>query len=92
MIRFTKHPHAEGARDMTKGSIYKCILLFALPVFLSQVFQQLYNTADTFLVGKFLGTDALAAVSSSGHLIFLMISFFEGLAVGAGTSELQSRE
>ena len=84
MIRFTKHPHAEGARDMTKGSIYKCILLFALPVFLSQVFQQLYNTADTFLVGKFLGTDALAAVSSSGHLIFLMISFFEGLAVGAG--------
>lgn len=84
MVHMTKHPHAEGARDMTTGNIYKNILLFALPVFLSQVFQQLYNTADTFLVGKFLGTDALAAVSSSGNLIFLMISFFEGVAVGAG--------
>ena len=69
---------------MTKGSPYAAILKFALPVFLSQVFQQLYNTADTFIVGKFLGTDALAAVSSSGNLIFLMISFFEGLAIGAG--------
>ena len=70
--------------DMTKGSPYGNILRFALPVFLSQVFQQLYNTADTFIVGKYLGTDALAAVSSSGNLIFLMISFFEGLALGAG--------
>ncbi len=84
MVHMTKHPHAEGTRDMTVGNIYKCILFFALPVFLSQVFQQLYNTADTFLVGKFLGTNALAAVSSSGNLIFLLISFFEGVAVGAG--------
>ena len=70
--------------DMTEGSPYSVILKFALPIFLSQVFQQLYNTADTFIVGKFLGTDALAAVSSSGNLIFLMISFFEGLSLGAG--------
>ena len=69
---------------MTVGSPYSVILKFALPVFLSQIFQQLYNTADTFIVGKFLGTEALAAVSSSGNLIFLMISFFEGLAIGAG--------
>ncbi len=69
---------------MTVGKPYSVILRFALPVFLSQIFQQLYNTADTFIVGKFLGTDALAAVSSSGNLIFLMISFFEGLAIGAG--------
>ncbi|MBR5538859.1 MAG: MATE family efflux transporter [Clostridia bacterium] len=69
---------------MTTGNPYKKILYFALPVFLSQVFQQLYNTADTFLVGKFLGTEALAAVSSSGNLIFLMISFFEGISLGAG--------
>ncbi len=74
----------EGAKDMTKGSPYRLILGFALPVFLSQVFQQFYNTADTLIVGKFLGTEALAAVSSSGNLIFLMISFFEGLALGAG--------
>ncbi|MBQ6613813.1 MAG: MATE family efflux transporter [Clostridia bacterium] len=73
-----------SARDMTVGSPYKNILLFALPVFLSQIFQQLYNTADSFLVGKFLGTNALAAVSSSGNLIFLMISFFEGVSLGAG--------
>ena len=73
-----------GAKDMTVGSPYKNILLFALPVFLSQIFQQLYNTADSFLVGKFLGTDSLAAVSSSGNLIFLMISFFEGVSLGAG--------
>ncbi len=74
----------EGAKDMTKGSPYRLILGFALPVFLSQVFQQFYNTADTLIVGKFLGTEALAAVASSGNLIFLMISFFEGLALGAG--------
>lgn len=83
---FVRHASiADGApQDMTTGSPYRKILIFALPVFLSQVFQQLYNTADTFLVGKFLGTDALAAVSSSGNLIFLMISFFEGVSIGAG--------
>lgn len=70
--------------DMTRGSPPKLILRFALPVFLSQVFQQLYNTADSLIVGRFLGDAALAAVSSSGNLIFLMISFFEGLSVGAG--------
>ena len=82
----TRHVSIEKGdlRDMTTGNPYKKILYFALPVFLSQVFQQLYNTADTFLVGKFLGTEALAAVSSSGNLIFLMISFFEGISLGAG--------
>ncbi|MBQ4102785.1 MAG: MATE family efflux transporter, partial [Oscillospiraceae bacterium] len=69
---------------MTQGSPYKLIISFALPVFLSQVFQQLYNTADALIVGNFLGTEALAAVTSSGTLIFLMISFFAGMAMGAG--------
>ena len=73
-----------GVRDMTVGNLYSHMVSFALPVLLSQIFQQLYNTADTFIVGKFLGTDALAAVSSSGTLIFLMISFFVGTAQGAG--------
>jgi len=73
-----------GVRDMTRGNPYSHMVGFALPVLLSQIFQQLYNTADTFIVGKFLGTDALAAVSSSGTLIFLMISFFAGTAQGAG--------
>lgn len=69
---------------MTVGNPYRLILEFAIPIFLSQVFQQFYNTADTLIVGKFLGTEALAAVSSSGNLIFLLTSFFIGTAMGAG--------
>ena len=74
-------PHT---KDMTKGNPYTLMLGFTLPIFLSQVFQQLYNTADAFIVGRYLGTDALAAVTSSGTLIFLMVSFFTGTAMGAG--------
>lgn len=71
-------------RDLTVGSPYLLIVRFALPLLLSQVFQQMYNTADSLIVGKFLGTEALAAVSSSGTLIFLLTSFFDGTAMGAG--------
>lgn len=70
--------------DMTVGTPWKLIAGFALPVFLSQLFQQLYNTADSLIVGKFLGTESLAAVSSSGNLIFLLTSFFIGATMGAG--------
>ena len=70
--------------SLTEGSIWKGMLLFALPVFLGNIFQQLYNTFDAWCVGNFIGDDALAAVSSSGSLIFMMISFFYGLAMGAG--------
>ncbi len=69
---------------MTKGNIYRLIVNFAMPIMLSQIFQQLYNTADSLIVGRFLGTEALAAVSSSGTLINLFISFFMGTAMGAG--------
>ena len=72
---------------MTEGPIWKKIVLFALPLFLGNLFQQLYNTADSLIVGNFLGSDALAAVSSSGSLIFLMVGFFNGIALG-GTSLL----
>ena len=68
---------------MTEGSISKKILLFALPLFLGQLLQQLYNVADSIIVGKYLGTDALAAVTSSGSLIFLMVGFINGLFMGA---------
>lgn len=71
-------------RSLTEGSIWKGILLFALPVFLGNVFQQLYNTFDAWCVGNYIGDDALAAVSSSGSLIFMMVSFFNGLSMGAG--------
>lgn len=60
------------------------MLLFALPVFLGNVFQQLYNAFDAWCVGNYVGDNALAAVSSSGSLIFMMISFFNGTAMGAG--------
>lgn len=69
---------------MTEGTIWKQILAFAFPIFLGNLFQQLYNTADSLIVGNFLGSNALAAVSSSGNLIFLMVGFFNGIAMGAG--------
>ncbi len=70
--------------SLTEGAIWKSMLLFALPVFLSNAFQQLYNAFDTWCVGHFINDDALAAVGSSGSLIFLMVSFFQGLSMGAG--------
>jgi len=70
--------------SLTEGSIWKAMLFFAFPVFLGNVFQQLYNAFDAWCVGNYIGDDALAAVSSSGSLIFMMISFFNGVAMGAG--------
>lgn len=69
---------------MTEGPVWKSIILFALPLFLGNLFQQLYNTADSLIVGNFLGSNPLAAVTSCGNLIFLLIGFFNGIAVGAG--------
>ena len=87
MEQFRKKVHntaSSHTKDMTTGNPYSLMLGFAMPIFLSQIFQQLYNTADAFIVGQNLGTNALAAVTSSGTLIFLMISFFAGIAMGAG--------
>jgi len=69
---------------LTEGSIWKKMLLFALPVLLGNIFQQFYNAFDSWCVGNFINEDALAAVSSSGNLIFLMVGFFNGTAMGAG--------
>ena len=69
---------------LLEGSIWKGIVGFAIPIFLGNLFQQLYNTVDSLIVGKFLGSEALAAVTSSGSLIFLMVGFFNGIAIGAG--------
>ena len=76
----------ETTLDMTRGSPAKLITAFAIPVLLSQVFQQLYNTADALIVARYLGDDALAAVSSTGNLVFLLISFFVGLTTGASVA------
>ena len=75
---------SSNTTDMTKGEPWKVILKFALPIFLSNLFQQLYNAIDSLIVGNFIGTDALGAVSSSGSLIFLFTSFITGIAMGAG--------
>ncbi len=73
-----------GKRSLTEGSIWKGMLLFALPVFLGNVLQQFYNAFDSWVVGQYIGDNALAAVSSSGSLVFMMIGFFNGVAMGAG--------
>jgi len=69
---------------MTEGSIPKKIIKFAIPIFIGQLFQQLYNTVDSLIVGNMIGRTALAAVSSTGTLTFLVIGFFFGFSMGAG--------
>ncbi|MEG1458736.1 MAG: MATE family efflux transporter [Acetivibrio sp.] len=69
---------------MTEGPVWKKITMFAMPIFLGNLFQQLYNIVDSLVVGNFIGSDALAAVSSSGSLIFLLVGLFGGIFVGAG--------
>lgn len=78
--------HIQPARStlMTEGPIARQLIAFAFPLLLGNLFQQLYNTADSLIVGNFLGSEALAAVSSSSNLIFLLVGFFNGLAMGAG--------
>lgn len=67
---------------MTVGNPAKIILKFMLPLFLGNVFQQLYNMADTIIVGRFVGPDALAAVGSTGTIMFLILGFSQGLTGG----------
>ena len=73
----------EQATRMTEGSVWRHIVRFALPVFWGNLFQQLYNVVDSLVVGNFLGSDALAAVGSSGSLIFLFVGLFSGIFTGA---------
>ena len=80
----TAQPQQEKTLLMTEGSIWKSILLFSVPLILGNLLQQLYNTADSIIVGNFLGSNALAAVGSSGSPIYLLIGFSQGVAVGAG--------
>lgn len=70
--------------SLIQGSIWKAMVLFALPVFLGNLLQQFYNAFDSWVVGHYIGDTALAAVSSSGSLVFMMVSFFNGVAMGGG--------
>lgn len=78
------HSMSRQAKLMTTGPIQGHIIRFAIPIFLGTLFQQLYNTADSLVVGNFVGTEALAAITSCGSLIFLLIGLVQGVFVGAG--------
>lgn len=71
---------------MTKGVIWKQILAFAFPLMIGNLFQQLYNTVDSIVVGNFVGKEALAAVGSTGPIINTLIGFFMGLSAGMGVA------
>lgn len=71
-------------KDMTTGNPLKIILLFSIPVLLGNLFQQFYNMVDTIIVGRYLGEEALAAVGSTGCLMFLVLGFANGIAQGFG--------
>lgn len=71
-------------KDMTSGNPLKIILLFSIPVLLGNLFQQFYNMVDTIIVGRYLGEEALAAVGSTGCLMFLVLGFANGIAQGFG--------
>ena len=81
-------------KDMTVGNPTKMILNFTIPLFIGNVFQQLYNMADTIIVGKFVGANALAAVGSTGTIMFLIIGFLQGMTAriySAYCTEIRSR-
>ena len=68
--------------DMTYGDISKQLFMFTIPILLSQILQQFYNIADTAIIGRYIGTDALAAIGSTGLLISVIVNFFIGLSTG----------
>lgn len=72
-------------KDLTAGSVTKTMLLFSCPMILGNLLQQLYNVADSFIVGKFIGSDALAAVGSAYSLMTFITSVLIGLCMGSGT-------
>ena len=74
----------KSVHSLTEGSIAQGMLRFAMPLFLGNLFQQLYYTVDALIVGNFLGSSALAAVSSSSSLIYMLVGFFQGIGSGAG--------
>ena len=73
-----------AAQDMTEGTPWKKIVSFAIPLLIGNIAQQLYNTADSVIVGKYVGDLALAAVGGCGPTLNLLIVLFVGIATGAG--------
>ena len=82
MSVFSKNKRADV--DMTVGSIFRHILMFALPLLIGNLFQQLYNMVDTWVVGNFVSNEAFSAVGTVGPIVNMLIGFFAGLSSGAG--------
>jgi len=80
----TKKAKSIRETDMTVGNPTKHLLMFALPVFLGNMLQQLYNIIDTMVVGNFVGSDALAAIGTCGSINFLFFALSSGLSIGIG--------
>ena len=71
-------------KDMTQGTPWKRIAEFTIPMFIGNIAQQFYNTADSIIVGRYIGDNALAAVGSAAPILFLLTVLFIGISVGAG--------
>ena len=82
---------AEKVYDMTKGNPIKEILLFALPMFVGNVFQQIYSIVDTMVAGYFLGDEAIAAIGVTASLYSFIISFAVGINSGYPSADKKSR-
>ena len=74
----------KGSKDLTVGSPWKNILFFCIPIFISNIFQQLYNMVDTIIVGQTISLNALAAVGCTGSSSFLVTGFTSGITSGFG--------
>lgn len=70
--------------DMTQGNITRHIIMFAIPLLIGNLFQQMYNTVDTWVVGNYVSNEAFSAVGTVGPIINMLIGFFMGLSSGAG--------
>ena len=86
---FSHHHHVitppkKKAVDMTQGNITRHIIGFSLPLLVGNIFQQLYNTVDTWVVGNFVSNEAFSAVGTVGPIVNMLIGFFMGLSSGAG--------
>ena len=71
-------------KDMTQGKPLKLIIGFAIPMLIGNIFQQVYNVADTMIVGRYLGENALAGVGSTGTLTYFLLALVSGMCNGAG--------
>lgn len=75
---------SSNVKNMVEGSIIKHIIVFSIPLMFGNIFQMLYNTVDSIVVGKYVGTQALAAVGSTTMIVNMLVFFFNGFSIGAG--------